>query len=50
MVEHPVQYNLYAFSMQCPAYIGKILVGTKPCIDQVVVPGVISMGVRFEYR
>ena len=50
MVEHPVQHNLYTFSMQSPAYICKILVGAKSCIDQVVVPGVISVGVRFEYR
>ena len=36
--------------MQCIADFLKILIGSQPHIDLPIIPGIVTMGIRFKYR
>ena len=36
--------------MQCIADFLKILIGSQPYIDLPIIPGIVTMGIRFKYR
>ena len=49
MVEHTVQHDFDTVLVQSITNLFKILIGSQPHIDFSVIPGVITMCVRFKY-
>ena len=50
MVKHSIQHNLHACIVNSLAYLLEVLICSKPAVNQIVIPCVISMGIALKYR